>query len=44
MARASSAGEIVGTLMDGFVGEDGEGEGLFGVAGNAEFVGRDDFQ
>src|SRR5579872_6070125 len=44
MARAGGAGEIVGALMPGFVGEDGEGEGFFGIAGNAEFVGGNNFQ
>ena len=43
VARAGGAVEVVGVPMEGFVGEDGEREGFFGVARNAEFVGRNDF-
>src|SRR5579863_2678176 len=44
MARASGAGQVVGVLLKGFVGEDGEGEGFFGVGWNAKSAGGDVFQ
>jgi len=44
MARAGGAWKIVWVAAPGFAGEHGEGEGFFCVAGNAEFIGGNDFQ
>ena len=44
MARASGAGKIIGVLVRCDIGEKGEGEGFFGVGGNAEGVGGNDFE
>src|SRR5690348_594386 len=44
VARAGGAGEIVCTLMECFVGEDGEAEGFFGVGGDAEGIGGYDLE
>jgi len=44
MFRAGGGGEIVCLAVPGLVGKHGEGEGFFGIAGDAEFVGGNDFQ
>ena len=36
---AGGGGQIRGALMEGFVGQDGEGQGFFGVSGDAEIGG-----
>src|SRR6476620_189368 len=35
-ARAGGGGDVGGTLVPSFVGEDGEGQGFFGVGGDVE--------
>ena len=35
-------GEIGGAMVEGFVGEEGEGEGFFGLFGDGEFFGGED--
>jgi hypothetical protein len=42
LARAGGGGEIRWAAMEGFVGEDSEGEGLFGGFGDAEGGGGED--
>src|SRR5208337_1056149 len=40
---ACGTGEIGGAVVEGCVGQEGEGEGFFGVFGDAEFGGRENF-
>src|SRR5690348_5523844 len=44
VVRAGGAGKIVGALAECFVGENGKCESLFGVSGNAESVGGNNFE
>ena len=39
---AGGGGEVGGALVEGFVGEEGEGVGFFGLFGDGEFFGGED--
>ena len=40
---AGGGGEVGGAVVEGFVGEEGEGVGFFGLFGDAEFLGGEEF-
>ena len=40
---AGGGGEIGGAVVEGFVGKEGEGVGFFGLFGDVEFFGCEEF-